>query len=53
VGSPGIGILSGFNHMQIEEAGIPEALARFGRRTRYATCIWPMVEKRLEPGRCP
>ena len=51
VGSPGIGILSDFYHMQIEEASIPETLARFGRHTRYVHLA--DGEKRLEPGSMP
>lgn len=51
VGSPGIGILSDFYHMQIEEASIPETLASFGRHTRYVHLA--DGEKRLEPGSLP
>jgi len=51
VGSPGIGILSDFYHMQIEEASIPETLARFGHQTRYVHLA--DGEKRLEPGSLP
>ncbi len=51
VGSPGIGILSDFYHMQIEEASIPETLARYGRHTRYVHLA--DGEKRLEPGSLP
>jgi len=51
VGSPGIGILSDFYHMQIEEPSIPETLARFGHDTRYVHLA--DGEKRLEPGSLP
>ena len=51
VGSPGIGILSDFYHMQIEEASIAETLARFGHHTRYVHLA--DGEKRLEPGSLP
>ena len=51
VGSPGIGILSDFYHMQIEEASIAETLARFGHQTRYVHLA--DGEKRLEPGSLP
>jgi sugar phosphate isomerase/epimerase len=50
-GSPGIGILSDFYHMQIEEASIPETLAHIGRYTRYVHLA--DGEKRLEPGSLP
>ncbi len=48
VGSPGLGILSDFYHMQIEEPNIAETLARYGRYTRYVHLA--EGEKRLEPG---
>jgi len=51
VGSPGIGTLSDFYHMQIEEASIAETLARFGHQTRYVHLA--DGEKRLEPGSLP
>jgi sugar phosphate isomerase/epimerase len=51
VGSPGIGILSDFFHMQLEEPSIAETLARYGRHTRYVHLA--DGEKRLEPGAMP
>ena len=51
VGSPGLGILSDFYHMQLEEPSIPETLAFYGRHTRYVHLA--DGEKRLEPGSLP
>ncbi len=50
-GSPGIGILSDFYHMQLEEASIAATLAQYGRYTRYVHLA--DGEKRLEPGALP
>ena len=51
VGSPSIGILSDFYHMQLEEPSIPETLARYGRYTCYVHLA--DGEKRMEPGSLP
>jgi sugar phosphate isomerase/epimerase len=51
VGSPGIGILSDFYHMQLEEANIAATMADYGRHTRYVHLA--DGEKRLEPGSLP
>jgi D-psicose/D-tagatose/L-ribulose 3-epimerase len=51
VGSPGLGILSDFYHMQIEEPSIPETLGIYGRLTRYVHLA--DGEKRTEPGSLP
>ena len=51
VGSPGLGILSDFYHMQIEEPSIAETLAVHGRLTRYVHLA--DGEKRTEPGSMP
>lgn len=51
VGSPRIGILSDFYHMQIEEPNIAATLAEWGRYTRYVHLA--DGEKRLEPGAVP
>ena len=51
VGSPGIGTLSDFYHMQLEEPNIAATLARYGRYTRYVHLA--DGENRLEPGRAP
>jgi sugar phosphate isomerase/epimerase len=51
VGSPGVGILSDFYHMQLEEPSIPATLAVHGRYTRYVHLA--DGEKRLEPGSLP
>ncbi|HYW47683.1 MAG TPA: sugar phosphate isomerase/epimerase family protein [Bryobacteraceae bacterium] len=51
VGSPGLGILSDFYHMQIEEPSIPETLGLYGRLTRYVHLA--DGEKRTEPGSLP
>jgi sugar phosphate isomerase/epimerase len=51
VGSPGMGILSDFYHMQIEEPSIPETLGIHGRLTRYVHLA--DGEKRTEPGSLP
>jgi sugar phosphate isomerase/epimerase len=51
VGSPKIGILSDFYHMQLEEPSIPEALARYGKYTCYVHLA--DGEKRTEPGSLP
>ena len=51
VGAPGIGILSDFYHMQIEEPSIAETLAVHGRLTRYVHLA--DGEKRTEPGSLP
>ena len=48
VDSPGLGILSDFYHMQIEEPSISETLAQHGRLTRYVHLA--DGEQRLEPG---
>lgn len=50
VGSPRIGILSDFYHMQIEEPNIAATLANYGRYTRYVHLA--DGEKRTEPDRC-
>jgi sugar phosphate isomerase/epimerase len=50
-GSPGIGILSDFYHMQLEEPNIAATLAKYGRYTRYVHLA--DGEKRLEPGSLP
>ena len=51
VGSPAIGILSDFYHMQLEEPNIAATLAQYGRYTRYVHLA--DGEKRLEPGSLP
>jgi sugar phosphate isomerase/epimerase len=51
VGSPGLGILTDFYHMQIDEPSIPQTLALCGHRTRYVHLA--DGEKRLEPGALP
>ena len=51
VGSPGIGILSDFYHMQLEEPNIAATMAQYGRYTRYVHLA--DGEKRLEPGSLP
>ena len=51
VGSQGIGILTDFYHMQIDEPSIPDTLALYGRHTRYVHLA--DGEKRLEPGSLP
>jgi D-psicose/D-tagatose/L-ribulose 3-epimerase len=51
VGSPGLGILSDFYHMQIEEPSISETLGLYGRLTRYVHLA--DGEKRTEPGSLP
>ena len=51
VGSPGIGILTDFYHMQLEEPSIPEALSRYGKYTSYVHLA--DGEKRMEPGSLP
>jgi D-psicose/D-tagatose/L-ribulose 3-epimerase len=51
VGSPRIGILSDFYHMQLEEPNIAATLAQYGRYTRYVHLA--DGEKRLEPGSLP
>lgn len=51
VGSPGLGILSDFYHMQLEEPDIAASLALYGRHTRYVHLA--DGEKRLEPGSLP
>ena len=51
VGSPGLGILSDFYHMQLEEPSIAATLAVHGRYTRYVHLA--DGEKRLEPGSLP
>ena len=51
VGSPGLGILSYFYHMQLEERSIPETLSAHGKHTRYVHLA--DGEKRLEPGAVP
>ena len=51
VGSPGLGILSDFYHMQIEEPSIAETLGVHGRLTRYVHLA--DGEKRTEPGSLP
>ncbi len=48
VDSPGLGILSDFYHMQIEEPSIAETLAEYGRLTRYVHLA--DGAQRLEPG---
>jgi sugar phosphate isomerase/epimerase len=51
VGSPRIGILSDFYHMQIEEPNIAATLAQYGKYTRYVHLA--DGEKRTEPGSLP
>jgi sugar phosphate isomerase/epimerase len=51
VGSPGLGILSDFYHMQLDEPDIPATLALCGRHTRYVHLA--DGEARLEPGSLP
>lgn len=51
VGSPSIGILSDFYHMQLEEPSIPEALSRYGKYTSYVHMA--DGEQRMEPGSLP
>jgi sugar phosphate isomerase/epimerase len=51
VGSGGIGTLSDFYHMQLEEPSIAGTLARYGRFTRYVHLA--DGEKRMEPGSLP
>jgi sugar phosphate isomerase/epimerase len=51
VGSPRIGILSDFYHMQIEEPNIAATLAQYGKYTRYVHLA--DGEKRTEPGSVP
>jgi sugar phosphate isomerase/epimerase len=51
VGCPGIGILSDFYHMQLEEPNIAATLATTGKYTRYVHLA--DGEKRLEPGSLP
>src|ERR1039457_343085 len=51
VGSPSIGILSDFYHMQLEEPSIPEALSRYGKHTSYVHMA--DGEQRMEPGSLP
>jgi D-psicose/D-tagatose/L-ribulose 3-epimerase len=48
VDSPGLGILSDFYHMQLEEPSISETLSRHGRLTRYVHLA--DGAQRLEPG---
>ena len=50
-GSPRIGILSDFYHMQLEEPNIAATLAQYGKYTRYVHLA--DGEKRLEPGSLP
>lgn len=50
-GSPGLGILSDFYHMQIEEPSIAGTLGTHGRLTRYVHLA--DGEKRTEPGSLP
>jgi sugar phosphate isomerase/epimerase len=51
VGSPRIGILSDFYHMQIEEPNIAATLAQYGKYTRYVHLA--DGQKRTEPGSLP
>jgi len=51
VGSPRIGILSDFYHMQLEEPNIAATMAQCGHYTRYVHLA--DGEKRLEPGSLP
>jgi sugar phosphate isomerase/epimerase len=51
VGSLGLGILTDFYHMQLEEPNIAATLALYGRLTRYVHLA--DGERRLEPGSLP
>jgi sugar phosphate isomerase/epimerase len=51
VGSPGIGTLSDFYHMQLDEPNIAATLAEFGKYTRYVHLA--DGERRTEPGSLP
>jgi sugar phosphate isomerase/epimerase len=50
-GSPRMGLLSDFYHMQMEEKDIPSTLARYGKYTRYVHLA--DGAKRTEPGSLP
>jgi len=50
-GSPRMGLLSDFYHMQMEEKDIPGTLARYGKYTRYVHLA--DGAKRTEPGSLP
>jgi sugar phosphate isomerase/epimerase len=50
-GSPRMGLLSDFYHMQMEETDIPATLGRCGRYTRYVHLA--DGDKRTEPGSLP
>jgi sugar phosphate isomerase/epimerase len=50
-GSPRMGLLSDFYHMQMEEKDIPATLARYGKYTRYVHLA--DGAKRTEPGSLP
>lgn len=54
VGSPGLGILSDFYHMQLEEPDIAAALSLYGRHTRYVHGRWRKASRAgLTPLRLP